>query len=309
MDIENLFPPPQRLSPDRQERIRSILLGETSPAVAPSLSPRPSRRWRFMAAAAAAVAAVTAVAVTLAVTIPSGHPGGPPAQHLAAGQPTGRQILLAAAASVAHQNPGRYWHFWISETANIPGSVNSAVDQWTEHDGNWWTSPPCRQGLTGKVVMHKAGGMSFGIGKHPTTQAIPTWTYDLVRRWPTTVAALKAQIGGYAINKTYVLEALVALELLVPSPPALRAAAYQAIATFPGVRNLGTVKGGQALFVPARDGGPLHLVIDPATGLIHRETWPEATGTGTQTVLAAQWTNQLPRVIPPNKYYCSAHHH
>ena len=73
----------------------------------------------------------------------------------------------------------------------------------------------------------------------------------------------------------------------------------------PGVQNRGAVKGGRAVFIPARDGGPLLLVLDPATGLIRNETWPEATGQGSWNVLLAQWTNQLPKVVPLNKYYCS----
>ena len=69
------------------------------------------------------------------------------------------------------------------------------------------------------------------------------------------------------------------------------------------------VKGGHAVFIPAQDGGPLLLVLDPATGLIHSQTWLEASGPqGSRNVLLAQQTKHLPRVMPNNerdKYCCS----
>jgi hypothetical protein len=299
MGIENVFPQPQRLAPERQERIRSVLLDEMSAAVAPGRPWHTSRRWRVTAAGAAAAAAVTAAAVTAAVVVPAGHPAAAP--------PTGSQILLAAATSVAHQQPGTYWHFLIDwTTANIPGGNGSdAVDQWIARDGNFWTSPPCKAGLSGKVVMNKGGGqaLAFGLGK--PRKPTPSWTYDLVQHWPASAASLKARIATYATDKSEVLSALIALELIVPAPPGVRAAAYRAIATFPGVQNRGAVKGGHAVFIPARDGGPLLLVIDPATGLIHSQNWPEGPGQMSWTVLIARWTNHLPTVLPPSKYYCS----
>jgi hypothetical protein len=299
MDIDDVFPPPQRLTPERQERIRSVLLDEISPA-APGRPRRTNRRSRVLAAGVSAAA--VAVAVTLAVTVPPEVRGGtPPARHPAA-QQTGSQILLAAATSVAHQNPGIYWHIVINQgEPGIPGGATDTDDQWIAHDGNFWSSPPCKQGLTGKVVMHIPQGQSFGLGK-------ASWTYDLVQHWPTNPAALKARIDTYTSSKSLRLQALTALELIVPAPPGVRAAAYRAIAMFPGVQNRGTVKGGHAVYIPARDGGPFLLVIDAATGLIHSEENPEATGEFTETVVLAQWANQLPTVLPPNKYYCSPGH-
>lgn len=303
MDVKDVFPPPQRLTPRRLDRIRSVLLEEISAASRPGWSRRTSRRGRVWLMCAATVV-VTAVAVILTVTIPVGRAGRPRAGHSAVALSAGRQILLAAAVTVAHQTPGKYWHVVIrGASVGIPGSAGSYgnVDQWTARDGTFWTSPPCKQGLAGKVVMRMGGGVyeTFGLGSI-------SWTYNLVRHWPATAAGLKARIATYSHNKSDQLSALTALELLVPAPPAIRAAAYRAIATFPGVQNRGPVRGGDALFIPAQDGGPLHLVIDPARGLIHSQNWPEATGQMSWTVLAAQWSNQLPKVIPSNKYYCSS---
>ena len=308
MDTGNVFPPPQRLTPERQDRILSVLLDEMSAPLAPARPPRTGRRWQLRAAAVAAATAATVAAVMLTITIPSGRPGArPPAHHPAAALPTGRQILLAAATSVAHQQPGKYWHIMILETqtnvpANVPGgNAPDTIDQWVARDGNSWSSPPCKAGASVKVVM-KNGDVSFGIGNPRKT--IPSWTYDMVRHWPTSPTALEARIASYSTNKTLVLQALIALELVVPSPPGVRAAAYQAIATFPGVQDRGAVKGGHAVFIPAQDGGPLLLALDPATGLIHSQTWLEPSGPQTSwNVLLAQWTNHLPKVVPLNKYY------
>jgi predicted regulator of Ras-like GTPase activity (Roadblock/LC7/MglB family) len=63
MDIDDVFPPPQRLTPERQERIRSVLLDEISPAVAPGRPRHTHRHWRVPAAAAAVALAVAGVAV------------------------------------------------------------------------------------------------------------------------------------------------------------------------------------------------------------------------------------------------------
>jgi len=294
-----LFPPPQRLDPVQQERIRSALRAEMSTVRAPGRSRRTRRRWQIGLTAAAAGA--VAVAVTLAVTVP----GGSPARPAAAPPSAGSRILLAAAATVASQAPGRYWHLYIHEaSAGIPGGAGAVdvIDQWTASGGTFWTSPPCREGT---VVMRDGGSQyeTFGLGSGSAN-----WTYDLVRHWPASAAGLRARIATYSHSKSDQLSALTALELLVPAPPAVRAAAYRAIAAFPGVQDRGTVQGGQALFIPARDGGPLRLVIDPATGLIHSEIWPEASGQMSWDVDVAQWANQLPKVVPDNKYYCGQHH-
>jgi hypothetical protein len=305
MDIDNPFPPPQRLTPEQQQRIGSVLLDEISAAIAPGRPRHTKRRWMIPAAGTVTAVAAAAAAGPFAVTVPADHPGGrPPARHLATSRPTGRQILLAAAISVARQQPGKYWHMLINENqVNIPGGgVNDVDDQWVAHDGSSWTSPPCKAGLSGKVVMN-IGGLSFGLGN--PRKPFPSWSYDLVQRWPANAAALEARIATYTTNKSEELQALVALELVVPAPPGVRAAAYRAIAMFPGVQDRGPVQGGHAVFVPPRDGGPLLLVLDPSTGLIHSQTWTVAGGQMSWTVLLAQWTNKLPRVIPLNKYYCS----
>jgi hypothetical protein len=309
MDVEDLFPPPERLSPGRQERIRSVLLDEISPATRSGRSRHTRRRWRVLAAPAAAAAAVTAIAIVAAVMVPAGHPAGrTPARHSAAGRPTLAQILNAAATSVARQHPGKYWHFFINSTyAHVAVSGlggNNFEDQWIARDGNNWASPVCKPRQSNyKLAMHLGGGTFFGLGNSPAP-----WTYDRVQNWPTNAAALKALIATYVHDEADQLDALTGLELLLPTPPGVRAAAWRALATYPGVQNRGAVKGGYAVFIPVKNPGPVTMVIDPATGLIVSQKWPYIGGEETQTTIVAQWTNHLPEVIPPNKNYCSTHH-
>jgi len=329
MDVKDVFPPPQRLSPERQERIRSVLLEEMSPAIAADRPRHANRRWRVTVASAVAAAAATVAAVMLGVVVPVGGPSGwPPARHHAAAhrqhaaaQPTARQILFAAAAAVARQHPARYWHFFINSPTIDAGTPNNgtpsnfASDQWDARDGNSWISPqPCRTGTqmpSGTTVVNgsEAPGYSgFGLGNPRTT---PPWTYDLVQHWPASPAALKATIATYAnanekgtpARQGAEIDALLALQLLVPAPPQVRAAAYRALATFPGVHAQGGAPGGQILVFPD-DPGPTTVVIDPATGLIRSQTWANGYGQAPETVLAAEWTNRLPRVIPQYKNMC-----
>jgi hypothetical protein len=81
----------------------------------------------------------------------------------------------------------------------------------------------------------------------------------------------------------------------LPAPPAVRAAAFRAIATYPGVRVLGAVPGGQGLLLP----GEVRLVVDPATGRVNGTSRYVAGGQYTVAApdtakIVAEWTDVLP---------------
>jgi hypothetical protein len=100
-------------------------------------------------------------------------------------------------------------------------------------------------------------------------------------------------VGGGA---TFVPETLISLLWQVPAPPAVRAAAFEALAAWPGVKSLGPVKGGVGLLiklrrVPAADWP--RLVVDPATALVRSEGDAKAI-----TVIHTRWTNRLPKIVP-----------
>ena len=78
----------------------------------------------------------------------------------------------------------------------------------------------------------------------------------------------------------------------------------RAIASFPNVKDLGTVTGGRALQISFA-GGVNKMVIDPKTSLV--KSWTITAGHGqaqydtTGSVLTAEWTNTLPRIVPRPK--------
>ena len=125
-------------------------------------------------------------------------------------------------------------------------------------------------------------------------------TYQQTEHLPTNPAALAAWFARYTppawTTDSSIAASLIALEWLVPTPPLVRAAAFRALAALPIVTGLGPVPGGQGLLInqPDADGGREELVIDPATALIRSDSTSKAT----TTIEAANWTNQLPRVVP-----------
>ena len=93
----------------------------------------------------------------------------------------------------------------------------------------------------------------------------------------------------------------------VPAPPALRAAAFRALAAMPNVTNLGPANGGISLrisFPPApadkwpagkQPAGTDHLVlvVDPDKATLASQT----TYQGTTTVDGAEWTDTMPKIV------------
>jgi hypothetical protein len=94
---------------------------------------------------------------------------------------------------------------------------------------------------------------------------------------------------------TAVLQSLIDLVSTVPAPPAVRAAAFRAIAAYPGVHAL---PDGKAVQLPG--GG--RLVVDPATGRVDGSSVflgpdgkPYRTADGATYAVSAEWTDDLPK--------------
>lgn len=97
----------------------------------------------------------------------------------------------------------------------------------------------------------------------------------------------------------------------VPAPPAIRAAAFRALAAMPDVTKLGQASGDVVLRIsfpsPPANKFPsgkvpvnydeIELIIDTSTLTVHAIS----DYTGTTTILAARWTNTLPAVIPASQ--------
>jgi len=283
---------------------------------------RPRARWL---AAGAGISVAAAVAIT-AVAVPSRTSGG--VSHL-----TGRQILLTA-ARVAEAQPvtsGRYWHvkmawqagpgFTSARLGVSPGRGLHASASWADRGGQVWVSGP--HGTAIKVG-HPAQGFVFQVGgitlsyarllKLPTTPAALTrWVVNAVKAENTVTpasAAASARFNGLVANLESLLSAF-------PAPPAVRAAAFRALAALPGVKRLGRVDGGLAVLVESpRDAGEMvieKLVIDPATAQLRSAVHYGRMGGALKPVLTTyylidQWTNQLPKVAPaPGKHGNTSH--
>jgi hypothetical protein len=254
---------------------------------------RPMRRraW-FAVTAAAAVAAVAAVA------LPAGE--APPARD-------GLAVLLAA-ADVAERTPegtGTYWHYKVH-------ADSAWYEYWITADGEYW-----RRFEDGKV--EKAPDRRA----HPFSLIGVPLTLDQLRALPTDPAALQAWIAEAVadngrddpatdpLKEWDTLDSLVSLVSMLPAPPEVRAAAFRAIAAYPGVEPLGDVPGGQGVLLPGNDvivavsvdGREVgrRLVVDPATGRANGTTFfvnlsgeRHIVGDPEGVRITAEWTDSLP---------------
>jgi hypothetical protein len=258
--------------------------------------------WLATGLGLTAAAAAAAVVVASGTTAPTATPNSPPA----AVQPSAGQILLAA-ATTAERTPegsGTYWHVK-TVFADSKDSTPNQWESWTRRDGQAWGRgekshgkvlklfPPSPFRLGGPVVSFEQ------LQKLPTKpDALKAWIADALKH-----SDLRTSAGrpDATMQRQFVFNGLISLVSQLPAPPKVRAAAFRAIASYPNVKSLGKVKGGQGLLISLREGIQARLVVDPATSRV-RDTnfFVEAsgatvwlTGTGSATVVA-EWTNHLP---------------
>jgi hypothetical protein len=144
-------------------------------------------------------------------------------------------------------------------------------------------------------------------------------TYDEIQRLPADPDGLKSWLAQAArvegaketIVDSFVTRALTDLLFQLPAPKEVRAAAYQALRTMPGVRVKGTAKDsvgrtGTVLSIVRGTKGTIvrsDLIVDTGTMLLLAEDLkstndgkPFPEHTGTRTVLQAGWTDAGPAV-------------
>jgi hypothetical protein len=245
--------------------------------------------------AAGAAAAVVAASVTPAPARsgPSAHGRPSPAAHL-----SGRQILLTA-ATAALNTPvvsGTFWHVKTQGVAfGVPHVATGVTQYWTRRDGMQWESfKPGVITRGGRAPFTVAGaGLTFGeLQKLPASPAaLKAWVIDATQRSDPGLSA--SQLDLSALD-----DGLLVLLYQVPAPPAVRAAAFGAMASFPDVQSLGPAQGGQALVISVGGGEQERVIIDPATATVRGDI-ASATVKGEKVakgvrVLAAGWTNHLP---------------
>lgn len=247
----------------------------------------PIRRRSWLAITAAAAATAAAVAAAAIVALP-------------ADPPSGRDVLFAAAAAAerSSDSTGIYWHYMVETDV-----IND--EYWIKPDGSYW-----RRYEDGKVEK-----MPDRL-RHPFTMLNVSMTLDQLRTLPTDPDALRAWIdeavGDYesGFKERNTLNSLVSLVSMLPAPPEVRAAAFRAIAAYPGVEYLGDVPGGQSVLLPMDgpdadavvDGQIVgeRLVVDPATSRASSTTFFVSLDGQVLVVghpgarVTAEWTDSLP---------------
>ncbi|MFI6303602.1 CU044_5270 family protein [Amycolatopsis thailandensis] len=253
------------------------------------------RRTGWLIAGAGFTAAAAAVAIAV---MPAAPVDSPPVQTV-----SGQEILLAA-ATAAERSPegaGTYWHVKVTEADGAAASIE--YEYWIKPDGQSWM----RGAKTGGKVTQLAT-----LSATPFSLVAVDLTLEQLRALPTDPDALKAWIAD-ALERSdartsageltasdrerAAFQSLISLVSTLPATPEVRATAFRAIASHPGVQNLGTVPGGQGLVLPEGE----RLVVDPATGRVNGTSlfitmegavYRAADPAGAK--ITAEWTDTLP---------------
>jgi hypothetical protein len=273
--------------------------------------------------AAAAAAAAAVLAAPLLAHAPARRVASPAARSSSAAQ-----VLLAAAVTASRQHPGRYWHVEErdSPATQVPPAQRAAwtTDQdWiaTENGTVWSWQPRCgdipagvvRNGPGASPVYYAIGigAVTWQVTTHLPTRPAALYAWLAYHEQfvpvgpptPVPVAGMQARPPRYhyvhlsaATVRLDVAWTLIALASQAPAPAAVRAAAYRALAAFPGITRLGRAEGGQELLISFR-GEPsyvwIRVIIDPATARLSSVI----TSKGTSDIVIAQWVNRLPRIV------------
>jgi len=290
---------------------------------------RPSRLGAGLGlAATAAAGAVAAAAVLNSGAVPTGPGAG---HHRAVRLSAAQQILLTAAAAAARA-PARTGAYWYDrQTWSGPG-YHETVEFWTPPSGNpLWARG--KQKTNGRLVRVPGGrpgynmsgeiDLSYPLGRdmlrwrrklrqRPPKPAqvfngLPTLvSFGQLQKLPTSAAALTAWLTAF--NRNYARQtgesflpiradflSLTSLIAELPTPPQVRAAAFRAMATLPGVTSLGPVSGGQGLRLHL--GGKLYatVVVNTATSQVRAILTINGVDGQTNSVSdTAHWVSRLP---------------
>ncbi|MDA0635137.1 hypothetical protein OUY22_17095 [Nonomuraea sp. MCN248] len=196
--------------------------------------------------------------------------------------PDGRSVLLAAAttASVTGQD-GAYWHI-----RKLHDDTRT-TELWATRDGRAWKSERARQGVDAPVRA-VTDGSPFSIAGRDVT-------FEQIQNLPADPAALRTWMASMA-PADLLADALAGLLWSKPSPPAVRAAAYRALADLPEVRYLGgrtdtEGRDGEAFSFALADGGRRTLIIDPGTSQVLAAVDDDGRS---EVVLDVGWTDRAP---------------
>ncbi|MEV0236382.1 CU044_5270 family protein [Nonomuraea sp. NPDC050786] len=246
-------------------------------------------RWVLIPAVAAAVAAAL-------VIVPNGS-GGSRSPSMSS-----RDVLLVA-ADTAERTPegaGTYWHITITKQGS------PTQEYWYRRDGHFWIKGEGMKG-DGKLFEWPLKPQPFAVGplrmSFEELRSLPADKDALYTRLWSAVPGSGVRIDAGPMTAAeqdgLAMYALLSLISEAPVSPQVRAAAYRAVASRPGVVDLGETSGGRHLQVPVAFGKGT-MVVDQDTGRI-RETsvWAPLGGGIAFTedgmvTIDAEWTDRLP---------------
>ncbi|WP_329094538.1 CU044_5270 family protein [Actinomadura citrea] len=308
-ELARLLPAPveRDLPGDRHQRLREFVMSEIDQDLRPAeqASRRSARRRPVILASAGIAAATAAAAVVVGIAGTGGAEGAKESPSLSAtGSPSGRQVLLVAATTAlkAPAGSGTYWHVKTIYT-DRDGGARTTMESWTGRDGRvWWKGGKTQ----GRVVMltrpapFRLGGPAVTLAQLQELPATPgglkAWIAAAVKKSDVTTSAGRPDA---AAQERLVFEGLLSLVSQLPAPPQVRAAAFRAVASYPDVKDLGPVKGGQGLSISFGGGRKANLVIDPKTSRI-TDTDYFVSADGAQVTapggaeIVAEWTSAAP---------------
>lgn len=275
----------------------------------------PKRRRIWLTSALTGAAATTAAAVVIGLG-GVGDPLDGGAVDDGAAPPTvtemsGPQILLAAAtaAEKAPEGAGTYWY---TRTVSRYGKNGEpqVYEAWVSRDGQGWFRGRKTNGAVFRIprpAPFSLGGSELSIdqlSQLPTQpDALKTWLENALRDSDARTSDGRLTAGQ---QQQLTFEGLISLVSQLPAPPKVRAAAFRAIASYPNVRNLGAVDGGQGLEITlVAQQTPARLVVDLTNSQIRETSWyvtPDGGNAGfagdhaadSSYKLTAEWTNDLP---------------
>ncbi|MDF5755360.1 CU044_5270 family protein [Spongiactinospora sp. TRM90649] len=336
-ELRDLYGEPPPPAPAVAARVRGRLTAERRRRARIRLT------WSMAAVGVATAAAVLAVTAPFRLPAQEPPPGQATARAVLGGRSI---LLAAATAAESGPGAptGRYWHVERIRTRthrerlgrgeNRYTVVTSrVVELWTTADGRTWTgerdlgtrpktpadkaawardgSPSSWPG-TGLRVSPGAGRLTRVVPHAPFSMAGRDLTMAAIQRLPTDPAALRDQVvaslresGPEAVDGL-LADALSGLLWSKPSPPAVRAAAYRALAELSGVRYLGEITdernrtgAGFAFTVNGPEATVRRtLIIDPDTSQVLSSA-DKGGDDRAELVVRAGWTSDPPAVPDP----------
>ncbi|MDG4794746.1 CU044_5270 family protein [Micromonospora sp. WMMD1082] len=301
-ELARLLPGPTErdLPGDRHQQLQEFVMSHIQQDLRPDAkAPRRATKPR-LAVLAAGLTAVVAGAVAV-VAVGNGGLGGAETTPAVAYEQTGRDILLVAATTAAARtsgDSGTYWHVTTDSTDESGGPFRT--ESWTARDGRAWHRSTENGAVEGGTVAPLRVGRVIEADIAQLEQ-LPTDPAALTR-WIADAVARSGVDQDAELRDHLVFDGLLALVSVLPSPAAVRSAAFRALSEYPNIENAGPAGGGQAVLVTYSQRAVAKLIVHPETSQLLEQAFYESAdaakgdgpgGPGSHKI-TTEWTDTLP---------------